>query len=118
MTPIRTATDEYQRNYNIAHRASRNCVERCIGVLKGRFRILGKDRILRYAPQKTGIIINSCAVLHNMMIEANVPLQEISVDDDEYEEVTVDEDGNMEGLHNYLEMGIAARNNLISEYFH
>lgn len=47
-------------------------MERCIGVLKKRFRCLLRYRTLEYTPAKTGQIINACAVLHNMCIYGNI----------------------------------------------
>ncbi|KAK9709258.1 DDE superfamily endonuclease [Popillia japonica] len=69
MVPIQGAhenTPEYR--YNRAHARARNCIERCIGVLKGRFRCILGERVLRYDPQKVGIIVNACVVLHNICI--------------------------------------------------
>lgn len=48
-------------------------MERCIGILKKRFRCLLRYRTLEYTPEKAGQIINACAVLHNMCIRANLP---------------------------------------------
>jgi len=59
--------------FNQRHSSTRNTVERCIGVLKKRFRCLLRYRTLEYTPEKAGEIINACAVLHNMCIRANVP---------------------------------------------
>jgi DDE superfamily endonuclease len=59
--------------YTVAHCSTRNCVERCIGLLKGRWRCLTKDRALHYTPRQAGLIINSCAVLHNVAIRYRVP---------------------------------------------
>nr|CAH7756740.1 unnamed protein product [Callosobruchus chinensis] len=59
-------TPSPESRYSEAHIQARNCVERCIGVLKGRFLCLSK--ILRYSPQKVGTIANVCAILHNICI--------------------------------------------------
>lgn len=48
-------------------------MERCIGVLKKRFRCLLRYRTLEYAPEKAAQIINACTVLHNMCIQARLP---------------------------------------------
>lgn len=42
--------------YTQSHIRARSCVERCIGVLKGRWRCLRKERALHYAPEIAGII--------------------------------------------------------------
>nr|CAH7756736.1 unnamed protein product [Callosobruchus chinensis] len=67
MTPIiNPVPGSPESRYSEAHIQARNCVERCIGVLKGRFLCLSK--ILRYSPQKVGTIANVCAILHNICI--------------------------------------------------
>lgn len=69
MTPFYQPLPESpEERYNRAHCRARNCVERCIGVLKMRFRCINGERVLRYNPIKVGSIVNTCAVLHNMCI--------------------------------------------------
>ncbi|XP_011706541.1 PREDICTED: putative nuclease HARBI1 [Wasmannia auropunctata] len=63
-----------EENFNRRHSSTRSIVERCIGVMKKRFRCLLRYRILEYMPEKAGLIINACAALHNMCIRANIPL--------------------------------------------
>lgn len=60
--------------YNQHHIRARNCVERCIGVLKCRFRALLQERTARYEPDFVGLLVNSCAGLHNLCTRFNVPL--------------------------------------------
>lgn len=48
--------------------AARQIIERCIGLLKVRFRCIMGERKLRYKPTKVGHIIHSCATLHNFLI--------------------------------------------------
>lgn len=62
-----------EERFNERHSTRRSTVERCIGVLKKRFRCLLRYRTLEYTPDKAGQIINACAVLHNMCIRANIP---------------------------------------------
>ncbi|XP_052126006.1 putative nuclease HARBI1 [Frankliniella occidentalis] len=52
-------------DYTQIHCSARNCVERCIGVLKARWRCLCSDRALTYRPTFSGQIINACCALHN-----------------------------------------------------
>ncbi|KAJ8913907.1 hypothetical protein NQ315_005704 [Exocentrus adspersus] len=76
-TPIRDpppGTPEYA--YNTSFKRARSTVERCNGLLKMRFRCLLKHRVLHYAPSMCSKIINSCAVLHNMCLAANIPIPE------------------------------------------
>ncbi|KAI4455441.1 hypothetical protein MML48_9g00016288 [Holotrichia oblita] len=68
MTPILHAnegTPEFR--YTERQIQARNCIERCFGVLKGRFRCLLKERVF------TGLITNVCAILHNICVEAQIP---------------------------------------------
>lgn len=73
-TPIRNPNNQQEERYNVAHQKARHPVERCIGVLKSRFRCLCKQRVLMYSPAKSGKIIIACAVLHNIMMAHNYPL--------------------------------------------
>ncbi|KFM83524.1 putative nuclease HARBI1, partial [Stegodyphus mimosarum] len=83
-----------EENYNKKHAVARNCVERCNGVLKSRFRCLHRHRVLTYSPTQASHIINSCAVLHNMCIERRIPYEidefcnEDSDDEEEYDTAT------------------------------
>ncbi|KAJ8944584.1 hypothetical protein NQ314_009455 [Rhamnusium bicolor] len=53
MTPVLNAVPgSPEEQYNNVHAAARNCVERCFGVLKGRFRCLLGELTLRYSPEK------------------------------------------------------------------
>ncbi|XP_029823987.2 uncharacterized protein LOC115309885 [Ixodes scapularis] len=55
---------------NGAHSSVRSAVERCIGLLKNRFRSLYKHRTLYRPPQTAATIIAACAILHNVCIAA------------------------------------------------
>nr|XP_054923959.1 putative nuclease HARBI1 [Dermacentor andersoni]XP_054926116.1 putative nuclease HARBI1 [Dermacentor andersoni] len=59
--------------YNAAHTSARSAVERCIGVMKSRFRCLQRHRALHYGPKKAATIVAACAALHNLCIDENVP---------------------------------------------
>ena len=63
-------TPEYL--YTKAHCSDRNAIERCIGVLKARWRCLLWDRTLHFTPLKAGLIVNACVVLHNFCRMRNV----------------------------------------------
>ncbi|XP_055850483.1 putative nuclease HARBI1, partial [Episyrphus balteatus] len=76
MTPILESNSNGEEAFNKAHKITRSIVERCIGILKSRFRCLAAGRVLYYAPGKAGVIINACIVLHNMLIKARIPLNE------------------------------------------
>ncbi|KAF9800174.1 hypothetical protein SFRURICE_002860, partial [Spodoptera frugiperda] len=85
MTPIlNTIEGTPQHHYYVKHVTARNTVERCIGVLKARFRCLLVARTLHYSPTTAGKIVNACCVLHNIANTAREPLPS----DEVYEEST------------------------------
>ncbi len=65
------ATSIFVSEYT-SHTKLRNVVERCNGLLKGRFRCLLKHRTMHYQPSVASKIINACACLHNWCIENNI----------------------------------------------
>ncbi|KAK3917894.1 Putative nuclease [Frankliniella fusca] len=65
-----------EEHFTKKHCRSRNCVERCIGVLKSRFRCLLKDRTLHYLPLRAAKMVKACTVLHNMCITSRIPVPE------------------------------------------
>nr|CAD7434734.1 unnamed protein product [Timema monikensis] len=75
LTPIEgnIVPNSKEENFNLAHRKTRNIIERCNGLLKSRFRCLLKHRTLHYMPEKASKIITACTVLHNMCIAREVP---------------------------------------------
>lgn len=58
-----------ESRYNTKFNSARSVVERAIGMLKGRWRCLCKQRMLHYKPTTSSKIINACSVLHNICIE-------------------------------------------------
>ncbi|XP_034232437.1 putative nuclease HARBI1 [Thrips palmi] len=65
-------TPEYV--YTRLHCHCRNAVERCIGVLKERWRLLSCDRCINYGDAGyAGMFVNACCVLHNFCIARGVP---------------------------------------------
>ncbi|XP_023243392.1 putative nuclease HARBI1 isoform X1 [Centruroides sculpturatus] len=76
LTPILDAQQQNEQKYNSSLISTRIIVERCNGLLKSRFRCLHKHRVLNYSPYKAGLIINACAVLHNMCIVHKISLDE------------------------------------------
>lgn len=123
-TPIRSASvrTNQEMRYNIAHKKARHQVERCIGVLKSRFRCLCRQRILMYDPATAGSIINACAVLHNIMIASNYPLPNeeeilntVQTEGDD-EETAPAMSQNVTAVQFRME-GTRARSQLINSYF-
>ncbi|XP_072142665.1 putative nuclease HARBI1 [Dermacentor andersoni] len=75
------------------HASMRSVVERCIGLLKSRFRCLQRYRALHYEPDRTANIVAACAVLHNLCLdEGDVLLDDVS--DDSSSSSSDDESGN------------------------
>ncbi|XP_065865652.1 protein ALP1-like isoform X2 [Euphorbia lathyris] len=67
---------EYSRNaprnarelFNLRHASLRNAIERCFGVLKKRFPIIGSGTEPNYCVNTQNKIIVACCILHNYMI--------------------------------------------------
>lgn len=111
MTPIRNPTSEAQERYNVSHVRTRNAVERCIGVWKGRWRAICKARKLPFTPQKCCRVIIATAVLHNIARSAGLP-----------NDFELEEDGDDNGEDALLRIednrnGEQARRNLVNLKF-
>ncbi|XP_030747090.1 putative nuclease HARBI1 [Sitophilus oryzae] len=107
MTPIGNALPNTpEHRYTQAQIRARNSVERCIGVLKGRFLCLSK--IMRYSPEKVGNIFNDCGILHNIclngVLDFDLPLPPPADDPDN-------------NVFNNRGDGHISRQNLIQRYF-
>lgn len=112
MTPILNAVEDTpEARYNVAHARCRNCIERCNGVLKGRFRCLLGERKLRYSPDKVGEIINACAILHNICIDGRL---EQNFNLPENENMVLPHHVEERNVHNE---GVLARQNVVQRYF-
>lgn len=115
MTPLRTTSDRAMEKYNIAHKSTRCIVERCIGILKSRFRCLSSHRILNFDPVKSGKVINSCVVLHNILMKANVPFE---IDDTDQSGAGNNSVGSsFDEIDNILREGQRVRENIIETHF-
>ncbi|XP_046806914.1 putative nuclease HARBI1 [Lucilia cuprina] len=68
MTPCRTINSNEEENFNNRFCKARNIIERCNGVLKGRFRSIIGDRGLLYSTKKATQIVNASCALHNACI--------------------------------------------------
>ena len=69
MTPILDAApDTPEAYYTNLHVHARNIVERTIGLLKACFRCLLVHRVLHYAPNVAGLIVNACVILNNAIV--------------------------------------------------
>lgn len=77
MTPL-PHNPEWSRQYHYTNKLckARSIVERFFGVLKGTWRCMSYQRVLMYAPEVAGQIVNACAVLHNMRLHYRLPIEE------------------------------------------
>lgn len=102
-------TDE-EKYFNKRHQKVRNVIERCIGVLKCRFRCLLAERRLRYHPTKAAAIVNACATLHNFLIFHKYNInRDINVN--EFENVAGDEERG-DPINVNRQLGVSMRNEL------
>ncbi|XP_055714404.1 putative nuclease HARBI1 [Phlebotomus papatasi] len=123
MTPVSTPSNPQEERYNVVHKRARATVERCIGVLKSRFRCLSKQRVLLYSPQKAGMIITACCTLHNIMTRENYPLpeeseilDEVSNERDDAEHALL-QDEEIDATGSFLQQGRYIRQQLIRNNF-
>lgn len=94
MTPIATHHGQQQprqltpeeENYNEMFIRVRIIIERCIGILKMRFRCILGERQLRYESRKVSRIFYCCATLHNWLILNNFDVLH-DLDEQELQEV-------------------------------
>ena len=74
LTPYHNPVGEGQIRYNESHKETRSGIERCIGLLKMRWRCLTKP--IMFQPPKASRIIAACAALHNLAIRNQLELNE------------------------------------------
>ncbi|KAL2099436.1 hypothetical protein ACEWY4_005916 [Coilia grayii] len=78
VTPLAHPQTEQERRFNRSHIRTRAIVERCIGLLKGRWLCLGAaGGSLLYTPEKVCNIIIACGVLHNIAQKNGVPCDHV-----------------------------------------
>lgn len=82
-----------------------------------RFRCLLKHRVLNYHPSISSKIINSCVILHNLCIDANLPLLENmeGYDFEMFDTPINEEQVNLQGNHQ-LQLGRLMQRRLINHY--
>lgn len=119
MTPILNAAQGSQEDlYTKRQIQSRNCIERCFGLLKARWRCLLRHRTLHYHPKVASKIVLACCVLHNITINAQIPLPnymaEQQEDGDELFDAQADPTDELSTNQNELVRGRAMLNTLIS----
>ncbi|KAL0860060.1 hypothetical protein ABMA27_010375 [Loxostege sticticalis] len=80
MTPIlNAAPNSAEEHYTRMQIKTRNVIERCFGVLIGRWRCLLAHRTMHYHPVKAGKMANACVVLHNLINDLMVIVRPDSI---------------------------------------
>lgn len=112
MTPFLNPADgSPEQRFNVRICAARTSIQRCIGVLKMRFRCLAVERRARYAPTFMGKIVTACAVMHNMCLEYHMELPDHIPDDNIPHAAGIINDNNLLNVANII------RQNLVNDYF-
>lgn len=75
MTPLLHPATANKQLYNESHIRTRNCIERCFGVLKRRFPILAYGIRLQNIDAIMAVITSTC-ILHNIAILFNNQAQD------------------------------------------
>ncbi|VDI26889.1 Hypothetical predicted protein [Mytilus galloprovincialis] len=63
------------RGFNRAHSSTRSIIERAFDILKRRFHVLHSE--VRMKPEKVCRVFGACAVLHNIALTRNEPLEDV-----------------------------------------
>uniref|UniRef100_A0A8C5M1R4 Putative nuclease HARBI1 n=1 Tax=Leptobrachium leishanense TaxID=445787 RepID=A0A8C5M1R4_9ANUR len=113
LTPLRNPQTPAEVQYNSAHCATRNVIERTFGVLKSRFLCLDKSGgYLLYPPLKAADIILACCILHNVALMHRAPVIRIGNIAPEEDMYPLAEDVDP------CDRGPVVRANLITTHFH
>jgi hypothetical protein len=81
MTPYYEPATANQRAFNRAHRKTRVIIEQTFGRWKRRFHLLHSE--VRMHPEKVCQLIGACAILHNIAIAFNEPMEDEEGDADD-----------------------------------
>lgn len=115
MTPILNAVPgSVEDTYTQRHVQARNCIERCFGLLKSRWRCLLRHRTLHYHSTVAGNIVLACCVLHNMALEANLPSPPVMEVEDDAQHNNASDSVGADSNQSELLQGRAALSNLLS----
>ena len=80
MRPYNGPITANQRAFNRAHRKTRVIIEQTFGRWKRRFHLLHSE--VRMHPEKVCQLIGACAILHNIAIAFNEPMEDLDDDDE------------------------------------
>lgn len=96
LTPLQNPLTPAERRYNFAHSSTRMVIERVNGILKRRFPCLSST--LRFTPEKCGVVIVACAVLHNLALHDHDDIEELIMPNfDQYDPQALNQ-GNASGV--------------------
>lgn len=117
LTPILNPACQNERRYNVMQRKTRNTSERCIGVWKMRFLCLHKfGGCLMFSPARCVNVIVATAILHNICVRHNVPL-DVDLPDDEREQEEDDDGQQQQDQGAPQHAGVRVRRALIQQLF-
>lgn len=105
MTPYTSPSTAAQERYNTAHTKTRVVVEQTFGRWKRRFHVLHSE--IRMTPERVCTVIGACAVLHNIALLLNEPMDDDPLEDDPEE---IDP-------YNGPQRGLAMRDHICNTYF-
>jgi len=117
LTPYGSTSSRPQRDFNTAHKKTRQIMERTIGLWKGVFRRLDKTGgVMIYRPAKVCRIIMAAGILHNMRRKLRLP------EDEEFDlpPNLIDADDNLEANSSdqaYHIAGIQCREDITNNFF-
>ena len=105
MTPYPSPSTAAQENFNAAHTKTRVIVEQSFGRWKRRFHVLHSE--IRMTPERACSVIRPCAVLHNIAVLLNEPMDDDPLVDDP------------EGIDPYHgpQRGLAMRDHICNTHF-
>ena len=81
MTPYNDPTTGNQRAFNRAHRKTRVIIEQTFRRWKTRFHLLHSE--IRMQPEKCCQVAGTCAILHNIAISLNEPMEDLDDGNDD-----------------------------------
>lgn len=90
-------------------------MERCIGLLKGRWRCL--QRGLNYSPKRVSKIVLVCAVLHNICMYNKIDWENDVQSDNIFPEIDSHTNLGHDGPASVFREGQAVRNAIINNHF-
>lgn len=95
------APENAKETFNLRHAKLRNCIERCNGVLKRRFKFLRSGQGIELDIQNFNKTIYCCIAIHNFIRLCNLSTKNVSADEDQLfddDNAIVEEDNEEENI--------------------